>query len=315
MKFSVIIPCYNAAPWIAQALRSVASQTYPAHEIIVIDDGSIDDSLEQIHSSGIPVRLLQTRRANGAGARNAGIQVATGDWIALLDADDVWYDNHLARAVELLSGTDDVAFMSTHDWIDLDGRVIAIPSGFKVLLDKPRSSLSSDEFMNLMSNGLHFGHSTVCYRRDRLMEVGCFDTNQVRRHDIDLWLRMILGKHWSFDTVKQAGYRVDTPGSISKNLVNCEYYYLRALLKNSEGYRSQEMQLLIETSARRAMGLAFVNGTPQDVKGVTELGWPYLKPEFRFFYRVTALCPPVFRWILRLRRRIIWGTATGEVSA
>src|SRR6476469_3757189 len=101
MRVSVIIPCHNAGRWIAQTLHSVAAQTYPAHEVIVIDDGSTDDSIAEIQRSGIPLTLLNVTVHNAAAARNAGIEVAKGDWIALLDADDLWYPNHLARAVEL----------------------------------------------------------------------------------------------------------------------------------------------------------------------------------------------------------------------
>src|SRR5262249_44950020 len=120
MQTSVITPCHNAGPWIAAALQSVARQTYPAYEIIVINDNSTDNSLAQIERSGVPVKLLQVSARNAAVARNVGIEVAGGEWIAFLDADDIWYPNHLARAVELLSKTKDVAFMSNHDWIGLD---------------------------------------------------------------------------------------------------------------------------------------------------------------------------------------------------
>jgi teichuronic acid biosynthesis glycosyltransferase TuaG len=307
MKFSVIIPCYNAAPWIENALKSVAAQTHPAHEIIVIDDGSSDNSIERIKASGINVKLLQTKRANGAGARNAGIFAATGDWVALLDADDVWYPNHLQRAADLLRGTDDVAFMSAHDWIGLGGEVVPIPSGFRIDIPEATAGLNAERFVQSLANRLHFGHSTVIYRRDRLMDVNAFDTAQTRRHDIDLWLRMVAGRTWAFDTVKQAGYRVDTPGSISKDVINCEYYYLRALVKNSATYPHAEMQQLIATSARRAMGLAFVDGTKKELHDTKELGWPYLRPGFRVFYRIVNIWPALFRWMLRVRRRIIWG--------
>src|SRR4051794_15574201 len=120
MKISVIIPCHNAGRWIATALRSIARQTYSAFEIIVIDDASADDSLAQIGRSGVPVTLLHTSARNAAVSRNAGIEASRGDWIALLDADDIWYENHLARAVELLSDSDDVALMCNHDWIGLE---------------------------------------------------------------------------------------------------------------------------------------------------------------------------------------------------
>ncbi len=309
MKFSVIIPCYNAASWIGSCLQSVAVQTHPAHEVIVIDDGSTDDSLARIESAGVRVHILHTARANAAGARNAGIAAATGDWIALLDADDVWYPNHLERAASLLEGSHDVAFMAAHDWIGLTGEVLPMAPGFKCDITEPAPGLSPARFVQILAHGLHFGHSTVVYRRQRLLEAGCFDVEQYRRHDIDLWLRAIHGHTWTYDPVKSAGYRNDTPGGISMNLVNCEYYYLRALLKNSEAYRLPEMRGLISTSARRGMGLAFVNGSEREFRQAKELSWPYLKPGFRTFYRLAAICPPPFRWMLRLRRRILWGAA------
>jgi glycosyltransferase involved in cell wall biosynthesis len=308
MRFSVIIPCFNAGRWIAAALRSVAEQTFPAHEIIVIDDGSRDDSLEQIRASGVLVKLLQTHGANAAGARNAGIEIATGDWIALLDADDIWYPNHLARGRELLGGTGDVAFMSHHDWIDLEGRPIPIPPGFHVPVDHPSPGLPGERFLEMLVDGFHFGHLTVLYRLDRVREVGAFDPAQVRRHDIDLWLRMIHGHTWTYDTERSAGYRVTTPGSISKAVVDCEYFHLRALLKNSDRYRTAAMRKLIATSARRLMGLAFVDGAPGEFAKARTLAWPYLTPQFQAYYRWGPRVAGPLRWGMRVRRRLMWGS-------
>jgi len=191
MNISVIVPCHNAAPWIATALRSIAQQTYAAHEIIVIDDASTDDSLVQIEQSGVPVELLHVCASNAAVARNAGIDVAKGDWIALLDADDKWYPNHLARAVELLTTSNDVAFMSNHDWIGLQDELLPLPDEFRCKLSSPRSGMDVDQFFHLSESGSHSGHSTVLYRLDRVRAVGMFDPSQLHRHDSDLWIRMI----------------------------------------------------------------------------------------------------------------------------
>src|SRR6185436_18622780 len=165
---------HNAGPWVGKALRSIAAQTLPPHEIIVIDDASADDSIEQIERSGVPVRLLRVHVRNAAAARNAGIEAATGDWLALLDADDIWYPNHLARAVELLSKTDDIAFMSNHDWISLDGTPIPMPDAFVCKLTAPRSGLGVEDYYRIGKSGFHFGHSTVLYRRDRVVDIGLF---------------------------------------------------------------------------------------------------------------------------------------------
>src|SRR5205814_4922462 len=119
MRISVIMPCHNASRWIAAALRSISKQAHSAHEIVVIDDGSTDNSVLEIERTSVPVKLLRVGFNNAAAARNAGIEAATGDWIALLDADDVWYPNHLARSEELLRVTNSAASMPHRDWHDL----------------------------------------------------------------------------------------------------------------------------------------------------------------------------------------------------
>lgn len=306
MRVSVVIPCFNAGPWIATALRSVAQQTDPPHEILVIDDGSEDDSLTQIRGSGVEVRLLQTRRANGAGARNAGIAAATGNWIALLDADDVWYPQHLERARTLLASGDDVAAMASHDWIDLAGRVVTLPAAFTARVDAAATGLPAARFLQLMREPFHFGHSTVLYRMDRLREVGGFDERQRRRHDLDLWLRMIHGKTWTYDSERTVGYREGTPGSISKALVDCEHFHLRALLKNSDRYRGDpNLAAEIAEAARRLMGLAFVDGTPREFESARALAWPYLSRNFQRWYRWAPFAGPVARAAMRARRRVV----------
>ena len=90
VRFSVIIPAYNSAATLARAIDSVRVQTYPAHEIIVVDDGSIDTTAAVARGYGNTVRLFQQANAGVAAARNAGARVATGDWFGFLDADD-WY--------------------------------------------------------------------------------------------------------------------------------------------------------------------------------------------------------------------------------
>jgi len=303
MRFSVIIACHNAGRWIGRCLRSVRDQTHPAHEVIVIDDRSTDDSVDQVRSSGVEVRLLQAACGNAAATRNVGIEAATGTHIAILDADDIWYPNHLQRAAELLAVHDDVAFMSNHDWIDLEDRAIPIPPGFKIPFGEPRTGLSHREFLPVIVRGFHFGHLTCVYRTDRVREVGMFDVSQVRRHDMDLWMRVLRGKTWAYDTVKSAGYRIATPGSISSKLASAEYYYLRSFLRNREGYEGPELDQLIRTAAGRGMGLAFVN-EPAEFEPMKEIAWPYLGAKHRLFYSVAQLAPAPFRAALKVKRRI-----------
>jgi glycosyltransferase involved in cell wall biosynthesis len=307
MRISVIIPCHNAGRWIEAALRSVAAQSFRPHEIIVIDDRSSDDSIARVENSGIPLRLLRVDAGNAAAARNRGIEAATGDWIALLDADDVWYENHLARAEELLAKTSDVAFMSNHDWLSVDGAVITIPDEFICKLEASRSGLSVDDYYAIAESGFHFGHSTVLYRRDRVLEVGAFDVLQKRRHDIDLWLRVVAGRTWTYDVVKGAGYRRTVPGSISRQEQECDYYYLRALDKNAAQIRSPLFRSHFARQARRAMGIAFVDGPAEHYEQIRLLAWPRLPWMYRLLYSAARLSPGLVRELMRAKRRIVMG--------
>lgn len=109
MKISVVIPCYNAAPWLRQTLDSVLSQTCPPHEVIVVDDGSTDESARIAGGFGSPVRVIQQENQGESVARNRGIEEASGDWIAFLDADDVWEPMKLEMQVKLLEQPQQVA--------------------------------------------------------------------------------------------------------------------------------------------------------------------------------------------------------------
>ena len=87
---SVVIPCYNAAPWLRETIESVLAQTHPVLEVIVVDDGSTDQSAEIAESFGPCVRVVRQSNQGESIARNNGIDLARGDWIAFIDADDIW---------------------------------------------------------------------------------------------------------------------------------------------------------------------------------------------------------------------------------
>ena len=94
-RFSVIIPAYNSAATLERAVESVFAQTWPAHEIILIDDGSTDDTLHVARGLGDRVRVIHQPNAGVAVARNRGAEMATGNWLAFLDADDWYYPDRL----------------------------------------------------------------------------------------------------------------------------------------------------------------------------------------------------------------------------
>lgn len=107
LKISVVIPAYNAQETLADALYSVLAQTSAAHEVIVVDDGSSDATAEVISNHDCPVTLIRQVNSGAAAALNNGISNAAGDWIAMLDADDLWAPGKLEaqeRAIENMRG-------------------------------------------------------------------------------------------------------------------------------------------------------------------------------------------------------------------
>lgn len=103
---SVVIPCYNAAPFLRETLDSALNQTHPPLEVIVVDDGSTDDSAEIAESYGPPVRVIRQANQGESVARNKGMDLAKGEWIALLDADDRFEPEKLQRLLKVLDDAD-----------------------------------------------------------------------------------------------------------------------------------------------------------------------------------------------------------------
>jgi glycosyltransferase involved in cell wall biosynthesis len=114
MKISVVIPCYNAAAYVGEAVRSVLTQTLPPHEVIVVDDGSTDTSATVLSAFGSSVILVRQGNQGVAAAVNHGLSRARGDAIAFLDADDLWMRDKLERQVAALMAEPALDAVFTH---------------------------------------------------------------------------------------------------------------------------------------------------------------------------------------------------------
>ncbi len=111
-RFSVIIPAYNAAATLARAVESVFAQSWPAHELIVIDDGSTDNTLQVARKFADKVLAIHQPNAGVSIARNRGAEAATGDWLAFLDADDWYYPDRLRLHAEWIARDDSLDFLT-----------------------------------------------------------------------------------------------------------------------------------------------------------------------------------------------------------
>lgn len=172
MDVSVVIPAYNSAKWIGAAVESALNQTHQPCEVIVVDDGSSDQTVELVRR--YPVTLIKQANQRGAAARNTGIRAASGDVIALLDADDEWYPEKTRKQLHLLN--EGVATVgSLMHYGNEDGRIFGV-SGEDA---RPRQScIMSARFMP-------FVPSSMIFRRDVIEAVGGFDEDLGRTVPVD----------------------------------------------------------------------------------------------------------------------------------
>ncbi len=169
---AVIIPAYNAARHLRRTIESVLAQTMPATEIIVVDDGSTDDTAAVVRSFPEPVRLIQKPNGGPASARNIGAQQASATWLAFIDADDVWYPDKLACQCAIAELPD-------------VGLIHCLPDH--------RDEIVPDELtFDLLWERNWIINSSVMLRRDVFQQVGGFDEARdlISVEDYNLWLRV-----------------------------------------------------------------------------------------------------------------------------
>jgi glycosyltransferase involved in cell wall biosynthesis len=183
-KVSVIIPTYNCAHYLEQAIESAINQTYRDLEIIVMDDGSTDDTAQVVRKYEADIRYIRQDNRGLPAARNHAIESSSGELIALLDADDWWEPTKLAEQVSLLVEDPELCLVySDLEVVFDDGSII--PS---FLSSRPLAA-SGYVFDRLLQSGFILP-STVLLRRSYMEQVGMFDESMRSHEDIDLWLRM-----------------------------------------------------------------------------------------------------------------------------
>ena len=191
MKISVIIPAYNAERTVARAIESVLAQTRPADEVIVIDDGSDDATAEVVRSYGNKVILIQQDNAGVSVARNTGIERATGDWIAFLDADDEWLPERLMLQVRLLQINPHLVWTTGNYFTCSCCEKRRAPRVVPSLIEKLMKQKGVfDDFFIGCGTGLAEHTDTMLIRKDALIEVGLFDTAFSKAEDLDLWWKI-----------------------------------------------------------------------------------------------------------------------------
>ena len=182
--FTVIIPAYNAARWIVQAVTSAAQQQPSPIEIVVIDDGSTDDTAALARPLPL-VRLVSQANRGEAAARNAGLRTARTHWVSFLDADDRFLPDRHRMIAEYLARNPDVAVVATDALLEVDGAIRG------ELYDQPFARFAvTDQRSAILDANFLLSH-VVC-DRERILSLGGFDETLSHACDWDMWIRLIL---------------------------------------------------------------------------------------------------------------------------
>lgn len=210
---SVIIPAFNSANCIQAALRSVAQQTLKPNQVIVVDDGSSDDTYSLAlsmhdHMTGIQLVVIKQPNLGAGAARNRAMSKATSSWLAFLDADDVWLPNKLEHSMEVIqTGTFDLV---AHDYIAIHNdneTTINCASLFQQY---------ADPFIGLYRKGF-IATSSVVVRKELVFQAGGFDETLKTAQDFDLWLKILARPHVQFNIFDEALMRYAiVEGSITR---------------------------------------------------------------------------------------------------
>ncbi|MBN2063574.1 MAG: glycosyltransferase family 2 protein [Sedimentisphaerales bacterium] len=219
---SAIIPAYNAGKYICRAIDSVLAQTLPVNEIIVVDDGSTDDTAQKVRAYGDKVRLIQKENGGVSSARNAGIDASSCEWVAFLDADDEWLPEKNMLQRELLMRNQDLVWAggnyircqcgSGFRWLNKEtGRIDSVLQGRDFYPD------FFDAFLLQI-----YGHTSdflVC--KTIFSQIGGFPAGQKNSEDMDMWWRIAM--HYSrfgFVNKPLSIYHAEVSGSLTRTTRN-----------------------------------------------------------------------------------------------
>ena len=298
---SVIIPTYNTAMYICDAIDSVLMQTYTEYEIIIVDDGSTDntrDLLNQKYASSISYHYKCHEGVSAA--RNFGIKLAKGEYIAFLDADDIWIDSKLEKQVHhFISNPQVMMIFTENDFFD--------NNGMKKSNYNKRQSIFAENIVQNIFNYSYIGTPTVMVRSLVFDSVGFFDETISAAEDVNMWMR--IAAKYPIDMLDESlvGVRITT-GSLSRDPLNL----FTGVLGNIELLKNKYMDVyskIDKTSIHRKYASAYY-----------DLGYHYFENfnkslcvrnmliscKFKFriktiSYAVLVLLPPIFikklRWI------------------
>jgi glycosyltransferase involved in cell wall biosynthesis len=265
MTFSVVIAAYEAASTVGEAIESVLAQTREDFEIVVVDDGSSDDTAavaEQFAAKDARVRVHSQANGGPSAARNSAISLSAGEYVSMLDSDDLWLPEYLAQMGGALEADPQAGFAYTEAWElnEVSGRFLKATTMARQ--HPPARTLPHERFVSELMQR-NFVYNAVTVRRSVLERVGVYDPAMTHGEDYELWLRIATS---GFNAVRVPGplaIKRDSPRSLSYDTTAMDAgvreVYRAVLERHPASPRVRELAVgrleeLREEQARRASG-------------------------------------------------------------
>jgi glycosyltransferase involved in cell wall biosynthesis len=315
VKVTALIPTYNCDRYVCEAVESAVAQTYPAHEIIVVDDGSTDKTRNALRPYAGVIKYIYQNNAGPPAARNTGIAHAAGDIIALLDSDDVWLPKKLELQMEYLQKHPDCSLVySDNKTFDANGvieesvkasRNVNCPSGYifpQLFADPP------------------FQTSAVLIRKECFDKVGLFDTTLRMGDDYEFFMRVARSYKMGYVDLPLVMYRQHAEqgtrswGRLLQQGVPWEVMVLKRILERDPAVVEELGKNVVSKRLSKAyFNLAYAKLGDGDhrsarraVQGALRY-WP-TNPAYLRHYLMTFLAPRQVAKIRNLYQKL-WGTA------
>lgn len=252
-KVSVIIPTYNCAEYIAEAIDSVLAQTYKNYEIIVIDDGSTDNTKQILKDYKDKIKYIYQKNHGVSIARNNGIINSTGKYVAFLDSDNKWLPNLLAESLSIFEKYPEVGLVHSR-------KIRISEDGFWFKKDNhgDEKYLSGNIYKYLLFRKANINLSSVVLRRNCLEKVGMFDDNlsKIGCEDRELFLR--IAKKYKIMYINKSLYvgrvRKKSMSANHKNMMKGRYYIVDKFCPPKKGLNTMRKKALSSIHFQRADG-------------------------------------------------------------
>ena len=322
-KVSVIIPTFNCSQYVSDAIDSVLDQSFNDTEIIVVDDGSTDDTKKILDKYSTRIRYLYQTHRGPSAARNRGIKNASGEYIAFLDADDIWLNDKLSLQCNILDLNQDVALVFT-DLEQFDNSGVVKKSSFITTAPLLKSTIKykilqlnlndcsqikGDFYKDLLMGNL-ICTPTVLLRRSCINKVGNFNEKLSVAEDYELWLRVAQAHSLVYLNRVTVKSRVRA-GGLSGPLGVREYRYRRAQGEIFENYFKNQPDTYPEIIKKNivnayrvaAWGYFDIGNDLSEARrlSIKSLKYNKIQPKLYVYILVSFLPIRIIRWIKRKR--------------